>query len=128
MDLPSTIGDKVASIVQSPASTYTGGAVSATSGIASLLDPHNMIFIIGTFGGLFFAWMTYRSRKMRDDEMKRLAQETAANHQKMTEAVIMYFEKEGANIRKMPNPPEVIGEIHKAIQAESETQQRMMGD
>lgn len=118
MRLSDIVGEKLAAIIHSPASTYTSSAVSASSGVAALID-HNVIFIIGTFGGLFFAFLTYRSRKRRDDEMSVLDKQRTEQHRKMTDALVEYLAKNSDSLKDIDKAPEVVREITDTIRRET---------
>jgi len=119
MRLSDIVGEKLAAIIHSPASTYTSGAVSASSGVGALVDPHNVVFIVGTFGGLLFAWMTYRSRKRRDDEMSVLDRQRTEQHRKMTDALVDYLSKNSDSLKNIDKAPEVVREITDTIRRET---------
>lgn len=108
MRLSDIVGQRLADIIHSPASTYTSGATSVLSGVGTLLNPHNVVFIIGTFGGLLFAWMTYRSRKRRDDEMTRLDRERTLAYQRMSDAFVNKLATTKDSLKDIDNAPEVV--------------------
>lgn len=119
MKLSDIVGQRVADIIHSPVSTYTSGATSVLSGVGTLLNPHNVIFIIGTFGGLFFAWLTYRSRKRRDDEMSRLDRQRTEQHRVMSDAIVSLLARQSGSLQNVDNAPEVIKEITETIRRET---------
>lgn len=122
MKLSDIVGQRVADIIHSPVSTYTSGATSVLSGVGTLLNPHNVIFIIGTFGGLFFAWLTYRSRKRRDDEMSRLDRQRTEQHRVMSDAIVSLLARQSGSLQNVDNAPEVIREITETIRRETTAQ------
>ena len=119
MKLSDIVGQRVADIIHSPVSTYTSGATSVLSGVGTLLNPHNVIFIIGTFGGLLFAWLTYRSRKRRDDEMSRLDRQRTEQHRVMSDAIMSLLARQSGSLQNVDNAPEVIKEITETIRRET---------
>lgn len=119
MQLSDIVGQRLADIIHSPASTYTSGATSVISGVGTLLNPHNVIFIIGTFGGLLFAWLTYRSRKRRDDEMSRLDRQRTEQHRIMSDAIVSLLARQSGSLQNVDNAPEVIKEITETIRRET---------
>lgn len=119
MKLSDIVGQRVADIIHSPVSTYTSGATSVLSGVGTLLNPHNVIFIIGTFGGLLFAWLTYRSRKRRDDEMSRLDRQRTEQHRVMSDAIVSLLARQSGSLQNVDNAPEVIKEITETIRRET---------
>lgn len=119
MKLSDIVGQRLADIIHSPASTYTSGATSVLSGVGTLLNPHNVIFIIGTFGGLLFAWLTYRSRKRRDDEMSRLDRQRTEQHRLMSDAIVSLLARQSGSLQNVDNAPEVIKEITETIRRET---------
>lgn len=119
MRLSDIVGQRVADIIHSPVSTYTSGATSVLSGVGTLLNPHNVIFIIGTFGGLLFAWLTYRSRKRRDDEMSRLDRQRTEQHRVMSDAIVSLLARQSGSLQNVDNAPEVIKEITETIRRET---------
>ncbi len=121
MRLSDIVGQRAADIIHSPVSTYTSGATSIVSGVGTLLNPHNIIFIIGTFGGLFFAWLTYRSRKRRDDEMSRLDRQRTEQHRIMSDAIVTLLANQRGSLQNVDNAPEVIREIAETIRRETIT-------
>ncbi len=119
MRLSDIVGQRVADVIHSPVSTYTSGATSVLSGVGTLLNPHNVIFIIGTFGGLFFAWLTYRSRRRRDEEMSRLDRQRTEQNRKMTDAMVDYLSRHSGSLSNIDKAPEVIKEITETIRRET---------
>lgn len=119
MKLSDIVGQRAADIIHSPVSTYTSGATSVLSGVGTLLNPHNVIFIIGTFGGLFFAWLTYRSRKRRDDEMSRLDRQRTEQHRLMSDAIVTLLARQSGSLHNVDNAPEVIKGITETIRRET---------
>ena len=119
MRLSDIVGQRAADIIHSPVSTYTSGATSVLSGVGTLLNPHNVIFIIGTFGGLLFAWLTYRSRKRRDDEMSRLDRQRTEQHRIMSDAIVTLLARQRGSLQNVDNAPEVIKEITETIRRET---------
>lgn len=115
MRLSDLVGDRLANFIHSPVSTYTGGVVSAGSGIGAILSPHNIVFFIGTFGGLFFAWLTYRSRRRRDMQEILRQKEAALLDRVRTNALIEFLQTHKDSIKNVDEAPEVIHQIVQAV-------------
>lgn len=115
MRLSDLVGDRLANFIHSPISTYTGGAISAGSGIGAILSPHNIVFFIGTFGGLFFAWLTYRSRKRRDLEEILRQREAALLDRARTNALIDFLQTHKDSLKNVDEAPEVVHQIVQAV-------------
>lgn len=99
--LSDVVGQRVVDAIHSPASTYAGGTVSMFSGVGTLLDPHNLIFMAGTFGGLVFAWLTYRSRRRKDDALIRL-------RQRDSDALVEFLQSRPVSMNDVDDAPEVV--------------------
>ena len=120
MRLSDLVGDRLANFIHSPVSTYTSGAISAGSGIGAVLSPHNLVFFIGTFGGLFFAWLTYRSRKRRDLEAILREREAALLDRARTDALIEFLQSHKDSIKNVDEAPEVVHQIVQAVREGTE--------